>query len=133
MGYVHKQTATDWWRIGKLVAAIGVSAAVGYWFQPLVAKNKDAVNTVVTIFSILAGFLIAVITLIAQAEALQVATELEASLDAVRGAQHRAATRVTVEFKTARVFCQRVRRAQPRRARQCAQFKNVFHGDSINR
>ena len=66
MGYVHKETETDWWRIGKLVVAIGVSAAVGYWFQPLVANNKDAVNTVVTIFSILAGFLIAVITLIAE-------------------------------------------------------------------
>ncbi len=32
----------------------------------MVAHNADAVNTVVTIFSILAGFLIAVITLIAE-------------------------------------------------------------------
>jgi hypothetical protein len=39
---------------------------VGYYFQPMVAHNADAVNTVVTIFSILAGFLIAVITLIAE-------------------------------------------------------------------
>ncbi|MFA8384163.1 MAG: hypothetical protein ACEPO2_00945 [Pelagibaca sp.] len=46
--------------------AIAVSAAVGYLFQPMVANNTDAVNTVVTIFSILAGFLIAVITLIAE-------------------------------------------------------------------
>lgn len=56
----------DWWRIGKLAGAIIVSGAVGYFFQPMVADNTDAVNTVVTIFSILAGFLIAVITLIAE-------------------------------------------------------------------
>lgn len=66
MGTVRKQTTTDWWRIAKLATAIVVSSAVGYYCQPLVAKNKDAVNTVVTIFSILAGFLIAVITLIAE-------------------------------------------------------------------
>lgn len=56
----------DWWRIGKLAGAIVVSCAVGYLFQPMVAHNTNAVNTVVTIFSILAGFLIAVITLIAE-------------------------------------------------------------------
>jgi len=56
----------DWWRIGKLAGAIVVSGAVGYLFQPMVAHNTNAVNTVVTIFSILAGFLIAVITLIAE-------------------------------------------------------------------
>ncbi|WP_236953181.1 hypothetical protein [Ketogulonicigenium vulgare] len=43
-----------------------MSGVVGYYFQPMVANNTNAVNTVVTIFSILAGFLIAVITLIAE-------------------------------------------------------------------
>ena len=66
VGTVRKDSQTDWWRLGKLVVAIGVSCAVGYFFQPMVANNTDAVNTVVTIFSILAGFLIAVITLIAE-------------------------------------------------------------------
>ncbi len=66
VGTVRKESQTDWWRLGKLAVAIGVSAAVGYFFQPMVANNTDAVNTVVTIFSILAGFLIAVITLIAE-------------------------------------------------------------------
>ena len=56
----------DWWRLGKLAGATIVSGSVGYLFQPMVAHNTDAVNTVVTIFSILAGFLIAVITLIAE-------------------------------------------------------------------
>jgi hypothetical protein len=66
VGTVQKDSQTDWWRLGKLVAAIGVSSTVGYFFQPMVSNNTDAVNTVVTIFSILAGFLIAVITLIAE-------------------------------------------------------------------
>ncbi|WP_263568317.1 hypothetical protein [Paracoccus sp. DMF] len=66
MGTVLRGTKTDWGRLGKLAVAVAVSAAVGYFFQPMVAGNTNAVNTVVTIFSILAGFLIAVITLIAE-------------------------------------------------------------------
>ena len=57
---------TNWWRLAKLINALGVSGFVGYRFQPMVSNNPDAVNTVVTIFSILAGFLIAVITFIAE-------------------------------------------------------------------
>lgn len=60
------EAGTDWLRLGKLAFALSVSAAVAYFFHPMVANNPDAVNTVVTIFSILAGFLIAVITLIAE-------------------------------------------------------------------
>lgn len=63
---VAKSPNRDWWRLGKLSGAIIVSGAIGYIFQPMISKNTDAVNTVVTIFSILAGFLIAVITLIAE-------------------------------------------------------------------
>lgn len=63
---VAKSGNQDWWRLGKLAGAVIVSGAVGYFFQPMVANNTNAVNTVVTIFSILAGFLIAVITLIAE-------------------------------------------------------------------
>lgn len=66
MGSVRQRSKTDWWRLIKITAAVLVSGAVGYLFQPMVAHNADAVNTVVTIFSILAGFLIAVITLIAE-------------------------------------------------------------------
>lgn len=66
MGNIVRKTATDWLRLGKLTGAVVASCLVGYFFQPLVANNPNAVNTVVTIFSILAGFLIAVITLIAE-------------------------------------------------------------------
>lgn len=66
MGTLQKNSKTDWWRLGKLALAITVSIAAGYFLQPMVSHNTDAVNTVVTIFSILAGFLIAVITLIVE-------------------------------------------------------------------
>lgn len=56
----------DWTRIIKLTIAVVVSSTVGYCFQPTIAHNTNAVNTVVTIFSILAGFLIAVITFITE-------------------------------------------------------------------
>jgi len=56
----------DWWRMVKLILALAISAFIGWRFQPMVSNNPDAVNTVVTIFSILAGFLIAVITFIAE-------------------------------------------------------------------
>lgn len=77
---------TDWWRVGKLGTALLVSAVVAYYFHPMVADNKDAVNTVVTIFSILAGFLIAVITLIAEPTLKQARnwTELQAMKKTVR-------------------------------------------------
>lgn len=55
----------NWIRVLALVAAIAVSIAAGAYLQPLVSKNDDAINAVVTIFSILAGFLVAVITFIA--------------------------------------------------------------------
>ncbi|MFG1282437.1 hypothetical protein [Xanthobacter autotrophicus] len=61
-----KHAKTDWTRILKLVISILASAFVGYFFQPMITKNANAVNTVVTVFSVLAGFLIALLTLIAE-------------------------------------------------------------------
>ncbi|WP_237072851.1 hypothetical protein [Pseudaestuariivita rosea] len=77
---------TDWWRLAKLLMALGVSGYVGHRFQPMVANNPDAVNTVVTIFSILAGFLIAVITFIAEPTLQQAKTwdELQRMKETVR-------------------------------------------------
>ncbi len=80
MGTVEKDSQTDWSRLSKVAAAVCVSGAVGYFFQPMVAHNTDAVNTVVTIFSILAGFLIAVITLIAEPTLRQAKTWQELQL-----------------------------------------------------
>lgn len=45
----------DWWRLAQLAGATGFSVFVGLYFQPMIAGNSDAVNTVVTVFSILAG------------------------------------------------------------------------------
>ncbi|MFS8182953.1 hypothetical protein ACMG4P_15550 [Pseudovibrio denitrificans] len=58
------------WTLGKrailLLLSALTSGCVGYWGQPLLVQNSNAVNTIVTVFSILAGFLIAVITFIAE-------------------------------------------------------------------
>jgi hypothetical protein len=51
-----------WARTGGILFAIIFSALSSYALQPLIGGNKDAVNAVVTIFSILAGFLIAITT-----------------------------------------------------------------------
>jgi hypothetical protein len=56
----------DWTQVGLLLTAVALAALGGYFLQPLVTKNEAAINTVVTIFSILAGFLIAVITFIVE-------------------------------------------------------------------
>lgn len=41
------------------------------WFgQPLIHGNQDAINVIVTVFSILAGFLVAVITLVGDPKSL---------------------------------------------------------------
>ncbi len=63
-GQTHSRS--DWKRIALLCTAAIISAGVGYIFQPLISDNTEAISTIVTIFSILAGFLIALITLIAE-------------------------------------------------------------------
>lgn len=50
--------------VGVLLVAVSTVAA--YYLQPLIHGKTDAINTVVTVFSILAGFLIAVITFIGE-------------------------------------------------------------------
>lgn len=51
-------------RIFAFLLVTAFSISIGIMYHPLLWKNDSAVNTIVTIFSILAGFLIAVITLI---------------------------------------------------------------------
>lgn len=46
------------------------SLVFSYMGQPLIHGNQDAVNVVVTVFSILAGFLVAVITLVGDPKSL---------------------------------------------------------------
>lgn len=80
----------------QLVVAIGLSSFIGYRFQPMVADNPNAVNTVVTIFSILAGFLIAVITFIAEPTLQQARTWDE--LQRMKATVHRKLVRQKLLF-----------------------------------
>ncbi len=60
-----REITIDWMRLSVLLIGAIVSLSAGYYLQPMISGNKEAINTIVTIFSILAGFLIAVITFIA--------------------------------------------------------------------
>ena len=46
------------------------SLLASYFGQPLIHGNQDAINVIVTVFSILAGFLVAVITLVGDPKSL---------------------------------------------------------------
>jgi hypothetical protein len=49
----------------RYAVAVTLWAGLGsYIAKPLIEGNQDAINVIVTVFSILAGFLIAVITLV---------------------------------------------------------------------
>ena len=57
----------------KVLLAIAVplwSLILTYYLQPYIHGNQDAINVIVTVFSILAGFLVAVITLVGDPSAL---------------------------------------------------------------
>lgn len=66
MSALNKKIEVAWGRLLFLGAALVASGLTGWLGQPLISNNTDAINTIVTIFSILAGFLIAVITFIAE-------------------------------------------------------------------
>jgi len=51
--------------IAWFVATAALGVLVAWLAQPLVADNKDAVNIIVTTFSILAGFLVTIMTVVA--------------------------------------------------------------------
>ncbi|MBU1001856.1 MAG: hypothetical protein KKE73_04970 [Proteobacteria bacterium] len=46
------------------IFALTAGVAVSFWGQPIIHGNEKAVNIIVTVFSILSGFLVAVITII---------------------------------------------------------------------
>lgn len=55
----------------KYALAVALWGSLGtYFFKPLIEGNQDAINVIVTVFSILAGFLIALITLIGDPKSL---------------------------------------------------------------
>ncbi|AQU83244.1 MULTISPECIES: hypothetical protein [unclassified Halomonas] len=57
-------------RIGGLLASLVISFVAAWLLQPKFHDNSGAMSTLVTVFSILAGFLIAVIALVADERAL---------------------------------------------------------------
>lgn len=65
-----KQESVAWGRLmyGALALLAGVAGA--YWGQPLIHGNKDAIGVIVNVYSILAGLLIAVITVLGSTESL---------------------------------------------------------------
>ena len=50
--------------VGYLAFAVVVGIAASLWCQPLVHDNKDAHDVIVVLFSILAGFLVAIMTIV---------------------------------------------------------------------
>lgn len=55
----------------KLAICLALWGGLGSYFcQPLIHGNQDAINVIVTVFSILAGFLVAVITLVGDPKSL---------------------------------------------------------------
>lgn len=56
----------DWRRIGLFAVIASVSGAIGWYGQPFVHGNDEARGIIVNVFSILAGFLITVMTLLGE-------------------------------------------------------------------
>lgn len=54
----------DWRRIAFFLGALFVSVWCGWYGQPLVHENNDARSMITDVFSILAGFLMTVLTLL---------------------------------------------------------------------
>ncbi|MCC3256149.1 hypothetical protein [Xanthomonas campestris] len=56
----------DWSRTGLFAAIAVFSAAIGWYGQPFIHGNEEARDVIVNVFSILAGFLITVMTLLGE-------------------------------------------------------------------
>lgn len=62
----HWYSNIDWQRVLFFIFAILISAFVGWFGQPYVHGNDEARSVIVNVFSILAGFLITVMTLLGE-------------------------------------------------------------------
>lgn len=58
--------STDWNRIAFFVIAIVAGVLATIFGQPLIHGNDMAINIIVTVFSILAGFLVAIMTIMGE-------------------------------------------------------------------
>jgi hypothetical protein len=58
------KTSIDFAKIRLAVLAVILAGLASYFGQPLVHGNDQAVNVVITVFSVLAGFLVAIIAIV---------------------------------------------------------------------
>lgn len=56
--------ALDWAKIFYVAVSVGAGILSGWYGQPLIHQNEQAVTVIVTVFSILAGFLVAITTIL---------------------------------------------------------------------
>lgn len=57
-------------KIAIALFSVLFSLVLTFYFQPYIHGNQDAINIIVTVFSILAGFLVAIITIVGDPGAL---------------------------------------------------------------
>src|SRR5665647_2193324 len=62
--------SADIYKIKYAIASVLFSGLGAYLFQPFIHGNNDAKNIIVTVFSVLAGFLVAIITIIGDPSSL---------------------------------------------------------------
>lgn len=60
----------DWSKIRFFLLALTMSALGAFFAKPLMASNTEALNVIVTAYSILAGFLVGIITMIGDPKSL---------------------------------------------------------------
>lgn len=53
-------------RVGYFIVSLIFGIIAGYQGQPLIHNNSQAINIIVTVFSVLAGFLVAIMTIIGE-------------------------------------------------------------------
>ena len=56
----------DWKRISFFLVTVAIGFAAGWFGQPLVHGNSEASGVIVNVFSILAGFLVTIMTLLGE-------------------------------------------------------------------
>ena len=56
----------DWHRISFFTFSVAAGCAAGWFGQPLIHGNNEAIGVIVNVFSILAGFLVTIMTLLGE-------------------------------------------------------------------
>ncbi|MEW5894453.1 MAG: hypothetical protein AB1650_01660 [Candidatus Omnitrophota bacterium] len=75
------KNAIDWHKTSRLSLSFIVSGLLAYYGQPLIHGNDLAINVIVTVYSILAGFLIAILAVVGDPLLLSSGTWRAAEMD----------------------------------------------------